>query len=129
MADRRNEEKRPRVEDHELGTGGDEDIVRGPLAADDAVFVRVGTADDPFEADLITAALEDASIPVAARAQKDHLMDPLVNPNPPFWVVMVPSEYEAKAREIVERCHAELRARAPEMERAAEEAERTSEYP
>ena len=128
MADRTHEKKR-QVQDHELGTGGDQDIVRGPMAPDDATFVRIGTADDPFEADLITVALEEASIPVAARAQKDHLMDPLVNPNAPFWALMVPAEYEAQARAIVERCHAELRERAPEMERAAEEAERTGEYP
>ena len=126
MAERRQEEGRI-VPDHELGTGGDQDIVRGPLASDDTRFVRVGTADDPFTADRLTAALEDAGIPVVARAQRDHLLDPLVNPHRAFWVVLTPEERAAEARAIVDRCHAEMRARAAELERAAEEEELASE--
>jgi len=127
MADRPHPEASP-VPDHELGTSGDQDIVKGPLAGDDAQFVRVGTADDPFAADLIATALEDAGIPVVARAQKDHLLDPLVNPNRAFWVVLVPDEHAEVARRIVERCHADLRAQEAELARAAEEAELASEH-
>ncbi len=128
MADRPQAPRSPEVE-HELGTGGDHDIVKGPRASDDATFVRVGTAEDPFDADLIASALDEANIPVVARAQKDHLLDPLVNPNAPFWAIMVPAEHEPIAREIVERRHAELRASAGDLERAATEEERSTEAP
>ena len=115
--------------EHELGTAGDQDIVKGPRATDDAVFVRVGTAEDPLEADLLTTALDEAGIPVVARAQKDHLLDPLVNPNVPFWAIMVPDEFGQRARAILDERRRELRASEPEFERAADEEELASETP
>jgi len=113
--------------EHELGSTGDQDIVKGPRATDDDVFVRVGTAEDPLEADLLTTAIEEAGIPVVARAQKDHLLDPLVNPNVPFWAILVPDEYAQRARAILEQRRAELRADEPVLERAADEEERATE--
>lgn len=128
MAHRRDkpEKKRP-LADHELGTSGDQDIIKGPRAGDDARFVPVGSAEDPFAADLITSALGDEGIPVAARAQKDHLLDPLVNPNRAFWVVLVPDEYAERARRIIEVTLDEMHAQQVELERAAEEAELATE--
>lgn len=113
--------------EHELGTAGDQDIVKGPRASDDALYVRVGAAEDPLEADLLTTALAEADIPVVARAQKDHLLDPLVNPNVPFWAIMVPEEFALRAQAIVDARRAELRAEAPLLERAADEEELASE--
>ncbi len=115
--------------EHELGTAGDQDIVKGPRATDDAVFVRIGTAEDPLEADLLTTALDEAGIPVVARAQKDHLLDPLVNPNVPFWAIMVPDDFGQRGRAILEERRRELRASEPEFERAADEEELASENP
>lgn len=112
---------------HELGTAGDQDIVRGPRASDDATFVPVGSSQDPFEADLLTTALADEGIPVVARAQKDHLVDPLVNPAPQSWVLLVPAEHERKARALVEERRAELEARRGELEAAAIEEESATE--
>jgi len=113
--------------EHALGTAGDQDIVKGPRASDDDLFVRVGTTEDPIEADLLTTAIADAGIPVAARAQKDHLLDPLVNPNVPFWALMVPDQHAAQARTIVQQQRAELRAEEPDLAEAAEAEERTTE--
>ena len=114
---------------HELGSYGDQDILRGPPATDDTEFVTIGQADDPFEADLLTAALDEAGITVAARAQRDHLVDTLVNPNKPFWAIQVPAQDEVRAREILEWRQAEMRAMEPAAEEAAEEEERRGEQP
>jgi Putative prokaryotic signal transducing protein len=114
--------------EHELGTSGDQDIVKGPRATDEAVFVRIGTAEDPLEADLLTTALDEAGIPVVARAQKDHLLDPLVNPNVPFWAIMVPSEFAGRAQAIVDERIRELRAEEPALAQAADEEELATEY-
>jgi hypothetical protein len=104
-----------------LGSRPDEDIVKGPPAADDAFFVRVGSADDPFEADLLTDALDEAQIPVIARASRDHVMDTLVVTAPNFWDIMVPREYEERARGIVEMRKVTIERDADDAARAAEE--------
>lgn len=113
--------------DHELGTHGDQDIIKGPAASEDAVFVRVTTTEDIFEADLLTDALADEGITAAAFAQKDHPVDPLVRPALPWWVIEVPREDAARALAIVEARRAELKAVEPMAEVAAEEEERLGE--
>jgi hypothetical protein len=110
-----------------LGSRPDEDIVKGPPARDDARFVKVGSADDPFEADLLTDALDEAEIPVAARATRDMLMDPLVVPAPIAWEILVPAEFEARARAIVAEKSAAIEAGAGDAARAAEEEEAATE--
>lgn len=104
-----------------LGSRPDEDIVKGPPAADDAYFVRVGSTDDPFEADLLTDALDEAQIPVIARASRDHVVDTLVVAAPNFWDVMVPREYADRARELVEARKQKIESEADDAGRAAEE--------
>lgn len=118
--------KRPAV-DHELGTAGDQDIVKGPAASDDAIFVPIGSTDDLFEADLLADALADAGIPVAARAQKDHLLDTLVNPLAPFWVIMVPSEQADEAGDLLTERLRELHLSEREGEAAARAEEQAGE--
>ena len=102
-----------------LGSRPDEDIVKGPPAADNARFVTVGSADDPFEADLLTDALDQVEIPVIARASRDHVLDTLVVPAPNFWDIMVPQEHAARARELVEAKKRDLERNAAEAEAAA----------
>ena len=110
-----------------LGSRPDEDIVKGPPAADDARFVKVGSADDPFEADLLTDALDEAEIPVAARSTRDMVMDTLVNPAPMSWDILVPAEFEARARSIVEARSRAIEEGAADAARAAEEEEAATE--
>lgn len=110
-----------------LGSRPDEDIVKGPPAADNARFVKVGSADDPFEADLLTEALDEAKIPVAARSTRDMVMDTLVNPAPIAWDILVPQEFEDRARAIIEAKSREIEEEAPAAVRAAEEEEAANE--
>lgn len=118
--------RKPAV-DHELGTAGDQDIVKGPAASDDAIFVPIGSTDDLFEADLLADALADAGIPVAARAQKDHLLDPLVNPLVPFWVILVPSDRADEAGGLLTERLRELHLSEREGEAAARAEEQAGE--
>lgn len=110
-----------------LGSRPDEDIVKGPPAANDARFVRVGSASDPFAADLITDALDEAEIPVVARSSRDHLLDTLVVPAPNSWDILVPQEFEARARTIVAERHAAMVENEDAAAQAAEEEEAATE--
>lgn len=110
-----------------LGSRPDEDIVKGPPATNNARFVKVGVADDPFEADLLTDALDEVGIPVAARSTRDMVMDTLVNPAAIAWDILVPEEFEARARAIIEAKSKEIEDAAADAARAAEEEEAATE--
>ena len=109
----------------ELGAGGDQDIVKGPAASEDARFVRIGEAEDPFTADLLADALAEAEIPVLARAGRDQLMDTLVDPAPGAWEILVPEDMAPRATVLLEQRRAELDAE--DMASDAEEEEREGE--
>lgn len=105
----------------ELGSHGDQDIVKGPAASEDARFVRIGVADDPFTADLLAEALAEEKIPVLARADRDQLMDTLVDPAPAAWEILVPDSVAERAAALLRQRQAELDAE--DMAAEAEEEE------
>lgn len=114
-------------EPKETTTEGAEEIRRGAHANPTARFVRVGTAEDPFEADLLADALEEAGIDVLARARRDAPVDTLVMPASPWWELLVPEPDAERAAKIVAERHEELAARADEAAAAAEAEERDTE--
>jgi hypothetical protein len=109
----------------EGGAHGDQDIVKGPPASPDARFVRIGVADDPFTADLLADALAEADIPVLARADRDQLLDTLVDPAPGAWEIMVPETAAERAGLLLRERQAELDAE--DMADQAEEEEEKEE--
>jgi hypothetical protein len=118
-------DEKPARTEQELGTHGDQDIVKGPPASEDARFVRIGEADDPFTADLLADALAEEDIPVLARASRDQLMDMLVDPSPAAWEILVPASVAERATALLRTRQAELDAE--DMASAAEDEEREGE--
>jgi len=87
-------------------------------------FVVVGPAEDPYEADAFTAAIDEAGIPVVARMRHGSSVDALTESSQhAWWEILVPSDRREKAAEIMRTRLAEILAEEPEAEKAAEEEE------
>ncbi len=82
-------------------------------------FVVVAPAEDPFDADAFTTAIDQAGIPVFARMRRSGSVDALtVSAQRPWWEILVPSDDREKALELVEKTKKEL----AELEEGAGEA-------
>ncbi|MBI5549382.1 MAG: DUF2007 domain-containing protein [Deltaproteobacteria bacterium] len=87
-------------------------------------FAVAGPAEDPFEADAFTAALDEAGIPVMARMRRTGAVDAITDPVAhAWWEVLVPVDQVQKAIEIIARRKEELKAAEADSEKAAEEEE------
>ncbi|HME90863.1 MAG TPA: hypothetical protein VKE49_05535, partial [Myxococcaceae bacterium] len=73
---------------------------QAPREEDDRNFVRVDTAEDPLMAEHFVAVLEHAQIPVLPRSHRG-VMDLITSPGGPWWEILVPEEFQAKARELL----------------------------
>ncbi|HEY3445170.1 MAG TPA: hypothetical protein VGK67_02355 [Myxococcales bacterium] len=82
-------------------------------------FVVVGPANDPFEADAFTAAINEAGIPVMARMRHGGTVDSITATGN-FWDVLVPVDQVQKAAEVMARRREELIASEGEAAEAAE---------
>ncbi len=89
-------------------------------------FVRVGTAEDPLTSEHLTQVIQAAHIPVLSRSH-GSVMDPITSPGGPWWEILVPEEFTAKASELIQRERARMAAAADEAARAAEEEEAETE--
>lgn len=65
-------------------------------------FVRVATAADQFEADVLRDALEGEQIPVLVRNYQDTSFNGLFIPQKGWGSILVPDEFRIKARTIIE---------------------------
>ena len=91
-------------------------------------FVTVGAAEDPFEADAFTAAIDEVGIPVMARMRHAGSVDSITeSTNRSWWEILVPTDQRAKAAEVMAKRKEELDASAEDAGKAAEEEERQSE--
>ncbi|MCI0571615.1 MAG: DUF2007 domain-containing protein [Myxococcaceae bacterium] len=91
---------------------------------DTSTFVRAGTADDPLTAELLSRMLDDAGIPVFARDLRGGAVDPLTTAVlSDWWELLVPSEDQARAAELVSYEKRRLASTEEEAARAAEEEE------
>lgn len=93
---------------------------------DERKFVRVGTADDPLTSEHLAGVIQAAHIPVLSRSHVG-VMDPITSPSGPWWEVLVPEEFAAKASELIDRERSRMAAAADEAARAAEEEEAETE--
>jgi hypothetical protein len=89
-------------------------------------FVRVGSAEDPLTSEHLTGVLQSAHIPILARSH-GSVMDPITSPAGPWWEILVPEEFAAKASELIDRERARMAAAADDAARAAEEEEAETE--
>jgi hypothetical protein len=89
-------------------------------------FVRVGSAEDPLTSEHLTGVIQAAHIPVLARSH-GSVMDPITSPAGPWWEILVPEEFAAKASELIDRERARMAAAADDAARAAEEEEAETE--
>ncbi len=83
-------------------------------------FVRVAAAEDPFDAESLCDALESEKVPVLARARRPVEVFP-TGETRPWWEILVPEDFLAKAKPIVEKRQKELRAAEADAAEAAEE--------
>jgi len=66
------------------------------------VFVRVATAGDRFEADVMKDALEKESIPVLVRSFQDTSFDGIYVPQKGWAVIEVPEPFKARANVVLD---------------------------
>jgi hypothetical protein len=91
-------------------------------------FVVIGPAEDPFEADAFTAAIDDAGIAVMARMRHAGSVDSITESvSHSWWDILVPADQREKAAEVMAKRKEELAASSDDAERAAEEEERQGE--
>jgi hypothetical protein len=96
--------------------------------ADTRKFVVAGTAEDPLSADELVEAIEQAGIPVMARARRRGVVEPITSPSlHGWWEILVPEENSERATQIIDTELERLEAEAEEAARAAEEEEAESE--
>jgi hypothetical protein len=79
-------------------------------------FLKVGTADDPFDSEAFCEALAAEGIPVYARAKSR--IDGAADSS--WWEIMVPEEKVQAAEPVLTKLRAELRAAEEEAGKAAE---------
>jgi hypothetical protein len=85
-------------------------------------FVRADSGDDPLMAERFVALLEQAQIPVLSRSHRS-VMDPITSPSGPWWEILVPEPFLARATDLLQKERAKEDANAEEAARAAEEEE------
>ncbi|HEX8434930.1 hypothetical protein [Archangium sp.] len=87
-------------------------------------FVRAATAEDPLTADDFVALLEKERIPVFSRPRRTGTVDVLTTGAlEPWWVIMVPEEFQERAIQLLSREKSTLDATSDEAALAAEEEE------
>ena len=95
-----------------------------PGEVDTRRFARAGTVDDPLSAEQVSRALDEADIPVFARARRASAVDQLTEGSMLlWWEILVPEEFLEKASVIIKEQLRSIEANAPEAQRAAEEEE------
>jgi hypothetical protein len=97
---------------------------RQPDAEDSTLYVAVGTAEDPYEADAFTSAIDEAGIAVYARPQHVSPVDALTTgARGPWWEILVPEAHVDKARRVLEDRRRDLVASGEDAASAAEDEE------
>ncbi len=99
-----------------------------PREQDHRKFVRVGSAEDPLTSEHLIGVIQAAHIPVLSQSH-GSVMDPITSPSGPWWEIMVPEEFAARATELIEREKSRMAAAADDAARAAEEEEAETEKP
>lgn len=92
-----------------------------------ARFVRVGVVEDPFAAERIAEAIEEAGLDVVCRARREGIVDTLVMPAGSYWEILVPEADVAKATELFVAQKAQLGAEGEAAAQAADEEEQAGE--
>jgi len=72
------------------------------LSFDQSDLVRIHTVENRFEADLLMQALGDEYIPAMLRRFEETAYDGLFVTQMGWGAILVPGEYEAKARSLIE---------------------------
>jgi hypothetical protein len=83
-------------------------------------FASVGSAEDPLTLEHLSGVIQAAHIPVLSQFH-GSVMDPITSPAGPWWEILVPEEFAAKASELIARERARMAAGAEDAARAAEE--------
>ncbi len=65
------------------------------------VFIKVGTIDNQFEADVVKSAFENENIPVMIRSFQDTAYDGIFIPQKGWGIVLVPTNYKEQAGELL----------------------------
>jgi hypothetical protein len=92
-------------------------------------FVKVTTAEDPFDMEAFCQALESEGIPVMARPQVTSSVDRLTSGSiHGWWEILVPQDSVDKATPILEKRRADLRSNEKEAGDAAEAEELEQEH-
>ncbi len=91
-----------------------------PPAEDSRKFVRADTAEDPLTAERFVALLELARIPVMSHPH-GGVVDPIISSGGPWWEILVPEEFLARATHLLQQERTKEEAGADEAARAAEE--------
>lgn len=95
-----------------------------PGEVDTRRFVRAGTVDDPLSAEQISRTLDEAGIPVFARARRASSVDTLTEGSTlPWWEILVPEEMVERAEKMIRENLAAIEANSADAQRAAEEEE------
>ena len=68
---------------------------------DQEIFVKVHTADDQFEADVIKDALEKEAVPVLIRSFSDTSFNGIFIPQKGWGSVLVPEQFRDKAKVVI----------------------------
>jgi len=101
----------------ELKTRG----IPNPSERDTRKFVRAGNAEDPLSSEQFVRVLEAENIPVFARPRRGGSVDALSTAALPWWEILVPEEFAARAGDLITQEKARIEASAEEAGRAAEE--------
>ena len=97
---------------------------RRPEDEDTTSFVAVAEAEDPYEADAFSAAVEEAQIPVFVQLRRSSAADSLTSAvNHPYWQILVPEAQREKAAAIIELRRRELVESEVDAGKAAEDEE------
>src|SRR5688572_20497525 len=84
-------------------------------------FVRAGIAEDPLSSEHFTRVMEEQRIPVFARPRRGGSVDAITTAALPWWEILVPEEFAARAEELITQEKARMEAGAEEAGKAAEE--------
>lgn len=95
--------------------------IPNPSERDTRRFVSAGNAEDPLSSEQLVRVLEEDGIPVFARPRRGGSVDALTTPTHPWWELLVPEEFVARAGELIAQEKARIEAGAEEAARAAEE--------
>jgi hypothetical protein len=97
-------------------------------SADTRKFVVAGTAEDPLTTEELVGIVEQAGIPVMARARRRGVVEPITTASlQGWWELLVPESHAARATQLIEQEKKRLESEAEEAARAAEEEEAETE--